>query len=278
MLNGPSIGVCSWSLDRNDCLRSIQIAEHDLNVHVMQIDFFTRSAIDHADANKIKQSADAARIHIPGVFVGFDGEEYSSIKRIAETGGLYPDESYLDRLAAIEKAAQITASLGASTLSIHIGTISANVASSEFDKLVSRCAEAADRLVERNLHLLLETGREPIETLLYFIEAVGRSNVGVSFDPGNLIIYGTDDPVRAVRKLSRRIELVHLKDARVSSRPGVEYGQSAPLGTGDVQIPRVISRLRAVGYGGPLLIEGNHRAGGINSVRDGVQYIRSMLE
>jgi sugar phosphate isomerase/epimerase len=111
---------------------------------------------------------------------------------------------------------------------------------------------------------------------LGFISHVSAPNVGVNFDPANLTIYGTDDPVRAVSQLRGLIDIVHLKDAFSSARPGADFGRSAPFGTGQVQIARVVSKLRATGYGGPLLLEVKG-ADPVSEIRAAIDYLRSML-
>lgn len=259
-------------------MRSIQIAANELKVKVLQIGFFSQSAIEGTDAVAVKQTLVSADIHVPGVFIGFEGEDYSSIERINETGGLTPDELYKTRLDRIQQAAEWANAISAKSISIHIGTIPVEHASPVFEKLVTRCQEVADLLANHHLRLLLETGREPIDTLLQFIEAVGRTYIGVNFDPANLVIYGTDDPVSAIKKLAKQIKIVHLKDARLSVQPGIDYGQAVPLGSGDVQIPRIISKLRATGYTGPMLIENNIHDGGIDSICNAIIYVQSMLE
>lgn len=273
-----SIGVCSWSIDRDDCLHSIQIAANELKVKVLQIGLFSQTTIESTDADAVKQALESVDMHVPSVFIGFEGEDYSSIKRINETGGFTPDGLYKTRLERIRKVAEWTNAISAKSISIHIGTIPVEHASPVFEKLVARCHEVVDLLANHHLRLLLETGREPIDTLIRFIEAVGRPDVGINFDPANLVIYGTDDPVSAIKKMANRIEIVHLKDAHLSLQTGVEYGQAASLGSGDVQIPRIISKLRAKGYTGPLLIENNMQEGGIDSIRNAINYVRSMLD
>ena len=113
--------------------------------------------------------------------------------------------------------------------------------------------------------------------MLRFIDAADRSNIGVNFDPGNFIIYGTDEPAAAVTTLKGRIELVHLKDAVRSTRPGLDYGRRASFGDGDVQIARVISKLRATGYRGPLLLECDTRDTGLDAIRDSSDYLRTLV-
>ncbi len=276
--NPCEIGVCTWSIDREDAVSAIRVAGSELGLRVVQLGFFSRQAIDRADAELIGRAARDHGVRIVGTFAGFDHEDYTSIASIAETGGLTPDDGYHDRLEMIRRVGAFTASLGCPFVAIHVGTIPDDPSSPRWAALVARAAEVADLLASSGLRLLLETGREPVSVLLAFIESVGRENVAVNFDPGNLIVYGVDDPARAVSKLRGRIENVHLKDAFQSAEPGVAYGARAALGTGDAQIARVISKLRVTGYSGPLLIEGGGSRGGIDAIGEAVGYVRSMLE
>jgi sugar phosphate isomerase/epimerase len=57
----------------------------------------------------------------------------------------------------------------------------------------------------------------------------------------------------------------------------VDYGRAAAFGTGDVQIARVVSKLRATGYRGPLLLEVDTRESGLDAVRNAADYLRTML-
>jgi sugar phosphate isomerase/epimerase len=270
------IGVCGWSLDRHDVLRSIATAA-EIDLRVIQLGFFTRAAVENADARAIRAKSDQCGVNICGSFIAFEGEDYSSISRIAATGGLRPNDAYAERFRLTQQAAKLAAAVGATSLAMHAATIPRDSADPAFATLSSRVREVADALAERKLHLLLETGREPAGTLLRFLDAVGRDNIAVNFDPANFVVYGTDDPVGAVSKLRDRIELVHLKDASRPVRPGVDYGRAAAFGTGDVQIARVVSKLRATGYRGPLLIECDTRESGLDAIRNAADYLRSML-
>jgi sugar phosphate isomerase/epimerase len=271
-----SIGVCGWSLDRHDVLRSISTAA-EIGLPIVQLGFFTRAAVENTDAGAIRAKAGQCGVTICGAFIAFEGEDYSSISRIAATGGLRPNDAYAERFRLTQQAAEIAAAVGATSLAMHAATIPCDPADPAYATLASRVGEVADALAERKLNLLLETGRESADTLLRFFDAVGRDNIAVNFDPANFVVYGADDPVGAVSKLRDRIELVHLKDASRPVRPGVDYGHTAAFGTGDVQIARVVSKLRATGYRGPLLLEVDTRATGIDAVRGAADYLRSML-
>lgn len=271
------IGVCGWCIDRHDVCNSIEVAGRELGIRFVQIGFFTEQAVRTADARAILKSARDADVTIVGAFVAFEGEDYASIARITETGGFMPGDAYAARLAITRSVADLASEIHCPSLSIHAGTIPTDPSSPAFTKLCDRVREVADYLIKRGLRLLLETGREPVDALLRFVDAVDRQNIGINFDPGNFIIYGTDEPATAVTKFKGRSELVHLKDAIRSARPGVEYGLPAPIGTGHVQIARVVSKLRATGYRGPLLIECDTRETGLDSIRNASDYLQTML-
>jgi sugar phosphate isomerase/epimerase len=280
------VGVCGWCIDRHDVRRSIEVAQ-ELGFPAIQVGFFSRAAtLTFAQApassmpstgSKLPVAPKAPATRPVGAFVAFEGEDYSSIARIAETGGLMPDDPYQERLAAMADVVEVAARNGCPSVALHAGTISPDRTSRGFTKLAERVRSACDVCTGRGVRLLLETGRESAETLLAFIAAVDRPNLGVNFDTGNFTVYGTDDPVAAVTKLKGRIELVHVKDAFASASPGREYGTPAPLGQGDVNVARVLSKLRATGYRGPLLLEVDTRATGVETLRNATAYLRTML-
>jgi sugar phosphate isomerase/epimerase len=54
-------------------------------------------------------------------------------------------------------------------------------------------------------------------------------------------------------------------------------GRPASLGAGDMQIARVISKLRATGYRGPLLIECDTSKTGLDAIRNAADYLRTLV-
>jgi sugar phosphate isomerase/epimerase len=101
----------------------------------------------------------------------------------------------------------------------------------------------------------LETGQETAEHLLEFLGLVDRSNLAVNFDPANMILYGTGDPIEALRLVGPHVRSVHCKDALWSDQPGVTWGREVPLGQGQVDMRLYLQTLHELGYSGPLTIE-----------------------
>ena len=140
-----------------------------------------------------------------------------------------------------------------------------------------RLQTVADCLAEKNITLTMETGQEPADVLLRFIADVGRPNVKVNFDPGNVILYGIGDPVEAAEKLAPHIAHMHCKDATASDQPGVTWGQEVPLGQGQARLGEVIKTLKSRGYKGPLVIEREAGADRIGDIRSGIQFLNGVL-
>jgi sugar phosphate isomerase/epimerase len=90
--------------------------------------------------------------------------------------------------------------------------------------------------------------------LLGFIAEVDRNNLGINFDPANMVLYGSGEPVDALKVLQPLVLSVHCKDGKGPRRAG-ELGTETPLGQGDVDWQRFFAQLESAGYAAPLAIE-----------------------
>ena len=268
------IGVCSWSLAIPDLGQSLSTIKNELGLGVVQLGFFDDGYKNRDRVIKIVQDSG---VQVSATAVGFAGEDYSSIQRIAATGGYMPDADWQIRRAKTIAVADLTGDLGVKLMSAHVGFVPHDTRDRKYAVMVDRIKAIADALGERGLALLMETGQETAEALLAFMAAVGRPNLAVNFDPANVILYGVGDPAEAVGLLKDRIAHVHMKDATASSKPGVDWGEDVVLGTGEADIPRIVSKLRAQGYAGPLAIEreaGNQR---LADIREAVRLLKSLV-
>jgi sugar phosphate isomerase/epimerase len=101
----------------------------------------------------------------------------------------------------------------------------------------------------------LETGQEPADPLLHFIQDTQRNNLFINFDPANMILYGSGEPIEALEKVGKYVRSVHCKDGTWAANPGQEWGREVALGEGDVGMERYLRTLDKIGYYGPLTIE-----------------------
>jgi sugar phosphate isomerase/epimerase len=200
---------------------------------------------------------------VSGMF-GTVGEDYSTLDTIRETGGLVPDATWDQNWLNIQAAAQLAHDLGLRLVSFHAGFLPHEETDPEYLKLKQRIQQVAEVFAARNIDLAFETGQESAETLRAFLEQLACPNVGVNFDPANMILYGKGDPIEAMRVLGPWIKQVHLKDAKATAQPGT-WGEETVAGTGEVDWPAFFTTLTELNFTGDICIE---REGGTQRVAD----------
>ena len=259
-MNGHVIGVCSWSLQPADAADLIRRVKSLALGHV-QIALAPLLELDElARGREIDLLLESGLSFTAGM-ISFRGEDYSTIAATRRTCGFVPDGLWAERKRHAFDAARVAIQLRLTNLSTHIGFVPRQ-GKPGHDLMVGRVREIADMLADAGLGLLLETGQEPAAELLEFVEKLQSPNVGINFDPANMILYGLGDPITAIKILGRWIKHVHVKDAIASKLPGQEWGTEVPFGTGEVGAKTFLHALRAVAYNGPLAIEreaGNQR-------------------
>jgi len=198
-----------------------------------------------------------ANITITCVFGGFDGESYADIATCVRTVGLVPPETQAARAQEMKEISDFARKLGCSAVGLHIGFVPEDTSSDSYSQLLDITRDLLDHVKANDQALHLETGQESADHLLEFIENVERDNLFINFDPANMILYGTGEPIEALRKVGRYVRSVHLKDATwaADGQRGKEWGAEVPLGDGDVNIRRYLETLKELGYDGPLTIE-----------------------
>jgi sugar phosphate isomerase/epimerase len=138
---------------------------------------------------------------------------------------------------------------------LHIGFVPHDRKDPLYQEVLDITRQVCDHARANGQTLHLETGQEPADTLLAFIGDVERANLFINFDPANMILYGSGEPIAALEQLGKYVKSVHCKDGTWAKNPGKEWGQEVPLGKGDVGIENYLRTLKKIGYLGPLTIE-----------------------
>jgi sugar phosphate isomerase/epimerase len=197
-----------------------------------------------------------AGIRVTAVFGGFDGESYADIATTTRTVGLVPESTRADRVREMKDISDFAKTLGCDTVALHIGFVPPDRRGASYQNLVDATRDLLDHVAANGQQLNLETGQEAADHLLEFIGDVGRRNLFINFDPANMILYGTGDPIEALHKVGSHVRSVHCKDATwAAADRGKQWGREVPLGEGDVNIETYLHTLREIGYDGPLTIE-----------------------
>jgi sugar phosphate isomerase/epimerase len=209
---------------------------------------------------------------VSGMF-GTLGEDYSTLETIRLTGGVVPDETWEQNWQNILQTVELAAALGLKLVSFHAGFLPHDKEDPEYQKLRERIAQIAELFAARHIDLVCETGQETATALRDFLEDLGCPNVGVNFDPANMILYGKGDPIEALRVLGPWIKQVHIKDAVATQHPGT-WGAEVTAGTGQVDWKAFFATLGELGYQGNFCIEreaGNQRVADILAARQMVE-------
>lgn len=209
---------------------------------------------------------------ISGMF-GCVGEDYSSLDTIRVTGGIAPDPTWEQNLENVKATAPLARQLGLKLVTFHAGFVPHEEADPNYAKMLDRLRTVADVFAAEEIELGLETGQETAPVLRDLLKVIGRPNLGVNFDPANMILYDKGNPIEALRTLGPWIRQVHIKDAVRTKTPGT-WGEEVPAGTGQVDWRAFFNTLKEIGFNGNFVIEreaGNDRVGDIKIARQMVQ-------
>jgi len=194
-------------------------------------------------------------IELTCVFGGFEGESYADIPTVERTIGLVPRETRDARLVEMKEISDFTRLLGCSVIGLHVGVVPHDRGSKDYAEVIDITRQLCDHAARNGQAVHLETGQETAEALLKYIEDSERKNLFINFDPANMILYGTGEPIPALKMVGKYVRSVHCKDGTWSDQPGVTWGREVPLGKGDVDMRAYLSTLKEIGYTGPLTIE-----------------------
>lgn len=208
-----------------------------------------------AAAEAFLKKLDDYGIELTCVFGGFEGESYADIPTVERTIGLVPVETRVARLKEMKEIADFARILGCDVVGLHLGVVPHDTKSKEYHDVVEVTRQLCDHAAKNEQAVHLETGQETADALLQFIGDMQRPNLFINFDPANMILYGTGEPIEALKKVGKYVRSVHCKDATWSDQPGVTWGAEVPLGKGQVDIGVYLQTLKEIGYAGPLTIE-----------------------
>ena len=264
------LAVCSWSLQPQS---PQQLIDQIKSIGIPRVQI----ALDPIRAEPTWQNFGALAAQngialVSGMF-GTVGEDYTTMETIRRTGGVVPDETWEENWRNIQATAQLAAKMKIGLVTFHAGFLPHEERDPGFKKLLERLRKVADVFASNRVDLALETGQETADALMRFLQVLERPNVGVNFDPANMILYDKGDPMAALETLSPWLKQCHIKDGRRTKQPGT-WGDEVVVGTGEVDWRRFFAVLERVGFKGDLAIEreaGNQRAQDIRAAREYLQ-------
>jgi len=274
-MKAPSIverlAVCSWSLQPANPLDLVQKLRAT-GIRRVQLELDPLRAAPKIWDNAEELLRESGITVISGM-VRCLGEDYSTLDSIRLTGGIAPDATWEQNLKNISAGAAIAKKMGLKLVTLHAGFLPPNESHPTFAKMLQRLDTVADIFMVQNILLGLETGQETAQELATLLHKLNHPNIGVNFDPANMIMYDKGDPVKALHVLAPWIRQVHIKDAKRTKIPGT-WGPEVPVGTGEMDWRGFFSTFKHVVFNVNLAIE---REYGSNRVAD-IRMAREVME
>jgi L-ribulose-5-phosphate 3-epimerase len=268
-----NIAVCSWSLQAKDTSELIRMVR-STGLNKVQLALNDHRGSEGGAAIGVELAKAGIEI-VSGMF-GTVGEDYSTLETIKRTGGVFPDEHWEANQQIARDVVEAARSLGLDLVSFHAGFLPEDQNDPHYEKLINRLRTLAKLFDDSGIALSFETGQEEGALLARFLDDLAAPNVGVNFDPANMILYNMGDPIEALRALVPSLQQVHIKDAIRTQEPGT-WGEEVVVGTGEVNWTAFLEVLHRANYKGALVIE---REAGDNRLADIIAaktYLESLL-
>ncbi len=270
------IGIMFWAgRDPLETIREVKA----LGVRCGQLGVPGHVPMDLNSAAQWNHALDLEQFTLVTVFAAYNGEEYADIPTVVRTVGWIPPALRAERLKRTFELSDFAKALGAPSIALHVGCLPENQSHSDFIAVREMTRLVCDYAARNGQTLALETGQEPAHELLEFFKAVDRPNLRINFDPANMILYGSGDPIEALSILAPHVVSVHAKDGDWPPQ-GVAgaLGTEQPLGKGAVGMARFVAKLKEIGYKNPVNVERevpDHQQRLID-MRDGVSLLKAL--
>ena len=251
-LSGMEVGVMFWAgRDPYETVRELK----SWGVRCGQMGIPGDMPLAGAGA-RWKQALAEENFIVATVFAAYVGESYADIPTVQRTVGFVPPATRTARELRTLAVSDFAAEIGVPGIATHIGFVPEDRASEDYAAVREMVRRVCDHGAARGQTFALETGQEPAPVLLQFLRDTDRPNLRINFDPANMILYGTGDPIDALGILAMHVVSVHCKDGDWPPKgvPGA-LGEEKPLGQGSVGMERFIGKLKSIGFKGPLNIE-----------------------
>jgi sugar phosphate isomerase/epimerase len=252
VLKDLEIGAMFWAgRDPVETLREVKA----LGVSAGQLGVPGDMALEGADAawsSALQQES----FTVVTIFCSYTGESYADIPTVERTVGFVPKDTRAAREQRTKDVSNFAAGIGVNSIACHVGFVPEDKSDPEYVAVRDLVRRICDHAAQHGQTFALETGQERAEVLLEFLKDVDRKNLGINFDPANLIMYGSGDPIQAVEVLHEHLLSVHCKDGVwPPKKPVGSLGTERPLGEGEVGMDKFIAKLKQVGYKGTLNVE-----------------------
>lgn len=177
------------------------------------------------------------------------------------------------RLEATKECLRFAYSLGASVVVNAVGQVPEDVSHPAYHQLQASLTDLARYGQHVGAMLACETGSEPAERLVALLESLPEKAIGITFNPGNLIVNDFYDE-SAIRSCASRTLHVIARDGVRDLARG--RGLEVPLGRGSAEFPQILGVLEEQPYGGWFTLEPSNSRDPADEVRNAVSFLNAL--
>jgi sugar phosphate isomerase/epimerase len=250
VLKELEVGAMFWAV--RDSVERIK----SLGVRCGQMGIAGDVALDEAFVQSWKDTLAKDDFTVVTCFAAYNGENYADVPTVQATVGFIPPATREEREARTIALSDFAAAIGVKSIACHVGFVPEDESHPDYIAVRAMVRRICDHAAKNGQTFALETGQEPAATLLHFLNDAGRDNLGINFDPANMILYGTGDPIEALDVLAHKVISVHGKDGDWPPKDNKDaLGTERPLGQGAVGMERFVAKLKQIGYKGTIHVE-----------------------
>ena len=242
------------SLRQDTDIRAEMKKVRDLGGECCQITVWNTAFYTEENAKAIREASLEYGVEVSTLWAGWSGRGVWNFYDGPATLGLVPEYARFQRILDLKAGSDFAKKLGVTQVATHAGFLPENPCDGSYRGILCALREVAEHCKSNGQYFLFETGQETPVTLSRVIEDIGLDNLGINLDPANLICYGKANPVDALDIIGKYVRDVHAKDSLYPVN-GRDLGLEQPLGEGKVNFPRLIARLKELGYDATLTIE-----------------------
>lgn len=267
------------AISMQDDLREKLCWASEHGFHEVQLQLWNMEHLCDEHAQMVRKLLAEVGMICTSLWCGWHGPISWTFERGPAVLGLVPPEYRSSRTQNLLDGARYARALGVEQIVTHLGFVPTNRLDSNYVGVVNALTYITGELKKEGQAFGMETGQEPPVVLKRLIEDVGTNNLFVNYDPANLMMYGSANPIDGLELLGSHVRTIHAKDGSYPIN-GHDLGTEYPIGKGKVDFPHFVAALKKMQFDGPLYIEheievSDHQQQ--DQILQGKQFLESLL-
>ena len=146
-------------------------------------------------------------ISVPTMFLSYPNQNWANPR---EGIGIVPVATRTERMLISCRLMAWCKRYNIPSVSCHVGFVPEEK-NDFYERFILDMQQLARFAAALGQEFLFETGTETAEHLKMILDDINEPNVGINFDPANMLIYNNGDPAGVVDLLGDKIKVIHIR-------------------------------------------------------------------